>query len=254
MKKFLAGAIGLVALGIAAPASAADVAPIPYARAHTYIPALYDWSGFYIGANGGYGSNRSCWDRVPVGGGPVIAGEGCHNAPGAVAGGQIGYRAQFGSWVYGVEAQGDWVNFRGSNVSQLDATLTNQTRINSIALFTGQVGYAWNNALFYVKGGAALIDDKYQVRTTAADVLVATSVKDYGRWGGTAGVGIEYGFANDWSAAIEYDRLFMGNRLIGFTPATGSTLPATADRIRSDVDVVTVRVNYRWGGPVIARY
>ncbi len=54
MKRFLAGVIGLAAWGLAAPADAADVAARPYATpAYSYIPALYDWSGFYIGVNGG---------------------------------------------------------------------------------------------------------------------------------------------------------------------------------------------------------
>ena len=67
------------------------------------------------------------------------------------------------------------------------------------------------------------------------------------------GAGLEYGFAPNWSAAIEYDHMFMGDRDVNFTlPATG--VLSTVDRIRQDVDVVTVRVNYRWGGPVVAKY
>lgn len=254
MRKFLAAAIGLAALGTAAPASAADVSAIPYARAHTYIPALYDWSGFYFGANGGYGTARSCWDQVATTTGTFIGSEGCHNATGGVAGGQLGYRVQAGGLMFGLEAQGDWANLRGANVSQLSPTQTNRTSIDSFALFTGQVGYAWNNALFYVKGGAALIDDKYEVRSIPSNTLVATSNTDYGRWGGTAGVGLEYGFAADWSAAIEYDRLFMQNRLTSFATVPASAVPFGAYRTRSDVDVVTVRVNYRWGGPLIGKY
>ena len=62
MKKFLLGLAGLVAL--AAPASAADLAARPYSKAPPpMIAAIYDWSGFYIGANGGWGSTRNCWDQ-----------------------------------------------------------------------------------------------------------------------------------------------------------------------------------------------
>ena len=65
--------------------------------------------------------------------------------------------------------------------------------------------------------------------------------------------GLEYAFAPNWSAAIEYDHLFMQDRTISFTtPGTG--LAVASDRIRQDVDLVTVRVNYRFGGPAIARY
>ena len=76
--------------------------------------------------------------------------------PGGVVGGQIGYRWQTGGWVFGLEAQGDWANLRGDNVSLLFPAFVNRSRLDAFGLFTGQVGYAWNNALFYVKGGAAV--------------------------------------------------------------------------------------------------
>jgi hypothetical protein len=93
MRKFLLGTIGLVALGMAAPASAADLrarpAPPP---PPPYVAPIYDWSGFYIGANGGWGQSRNCWDFVPVAA-PIIS-DGCRERSGGLAGGQIGYRWQ----------------------------------------------------------------------------------------------------------------------------------------------------------------
>ncbi len=63
MKKFLPATIGLVALAMAAPASAADLAARPYTKAPPpIVAAIYDWSGFYVGANGGWGSSHKCWD------------------------------------------------------------------------------------------------------------------------------------------------------------------------------------------------
>jgi len=165
MKKILLGTVGLVALGFAAPASAADLAARPYTKAPPpMVAALYDWSGFYIGANGGWGSSRNCWDLLP----PfavVTTTEGCHDATGGVAGGQIGYRWQASSWVFGLEAQGDWADLRGSNASQFFAGQTNRTKVDAFGLFTGQIGYAWNNALLYVKGGAAVTDNRYNTFT-----------------------------------------------------------------------------------------
>src|SRR3954453_12091774 len=102
MKKFLLATVGLVALGIGAPASAADLAARPYTKAPPpMIAAAYDWSGFYIGANGGWGRSRNRWDILDSGFGLP---EGSHDADGAVAGGQIGYRWQAASWVFGLEA------------------------------------------------------------------------------------------------------------------------------------------------------
>ena len=119
----------------------------------------------------------------------------------------------------------------------------------NVRLFTGQVGYAWNNVLWYVKGGAALTHAKY-------DGLLGGVVFDSAsetRWGGSVGTGIEFGFAPNWSVAIEYDHLFMGRRNVGFTFA-GLGVNDRIDRIKQDVDMGTVRLNYTFGGPVVAKY
>jgi len=256
MKKFLLGTVGLVALGLAAPASAADLAARPYTKAPPpMVAALYDWSGFYIGANGGWGTSRKCWDINNDLGFAVAPPfrEGCHDATGGVAGGQIGYRWQASSWVFGLEAQGDWADLRGSNPSLFIPGATNRSKIDAFGLFTGQIGYAWNNVLWYVKGGAAVTDDKYNGFVTGTGLVFDTAKET--RWGGTVGTGLEFGFAPNWSAAIEYDHLFMGNRNVSFTsvlPPVGAL--SRIDNIRQDVDLITVRVNYRWGGPVIAKY
>jgi outer membrane immunogenic protein len=74
------------------------------------------------------------------------------------------------------------------------------------------------------------------------------------RWGGTVGTGIEIGFAPSWSVAFEYDHLFMGNQGTNFNFAGGGNFFSRADNIHQDVDIGTVRVNYRFGGPVIPKY
>jgi outer membrane immunogenic protein len=254
MKKLLLGVVGLVAFGVAAPAVAADLAARPYTKAPPMIAAIYDWSGFYIGANGGGASSRKCWDINNTGGAVVTPAvrEGCHDATGAVAGGQIGYRWQSAGWVFGVEAQGDWADLKGSNTSQFFLPLgavTNQSKVGALGLFTGQVGYAWSNVLWYVKGGAAVADDKYKGFIGGVQFDQASET----RWGGAVGTGIEVGFAPNWSVGVEYDHLFMGNRNITFTTTPGGAVSRT-DNIRQDVDMGTVRLNYRWGGPVVPKY
>ncbi len=254
MKKFLLGTVGLIALGMAsAPASAADLAARPvYTKAPPpMVAAVYDWSGFYIGANGGWGTSHNCWDATTAAG-AFIAAEGCHNSDGGTVGGQIGYRWQAGQAVFGLEAQGNWADFSGSNVSAfLPAFDTNRTRIDAFGLFTGQIGYAWNNALLYVKGGAAVTDNKNDIFAVGGGGLLANT-GDYTRWGGTVGAGIEFGFAPNWSAGVEYDHLFMQDKNVGFTAVGGG--PFGFDNISQDVDMVTARINYRFSGPVIGKY
>lgn len=243
MKKLMLITASLVALSAAAPAVAADMAARPYTKAPPIVQAAYDWSGFYIGVNGGGGTSRNRWDLV---GG---LSEGSHDSTGGTVGGQVGYRWQQGPIVFGVEAQGNWADFSGDNVSNVFLLNRNRTKIDAFGLFTGQVGYAWNNALLYVKGGAAVTDNRYSILTAPGGALVAST--DETRWGGTVGVGFEYGFAPNWSAGIEYDHLFMGSSTNNFVNRIGF---AGADNIKQDVDLFTARVNYKFGGPVVARY
>jgi outer membrane immunogenic protein len=256
MKKTLLAVVGMAALGTA-PALAADLAARPYTKAPPIAAPFYDWSGFYIGLNGGGASAHKCWDLTSVLGIVAPAGtavpEGCHDATGGLVGGQIGYRWQASNWVFGVEAQGDWADLTGSNLSALTSLLTNRTKVDAIGLFTGQVGYAWNNVLWYVKGGAAVTDDKYSGVLTGIGFVIDTASET--RWGGAVGTGLEFGFAPNWSVGVEYDHLFMGNRNVsfGFSLAPASVTFRT-DNIRQDVDMGTVRINYRFGGPVVARY
>jgi outer membrane immunogenic protein len=248
MKKVLLSTVALIAF--AAPAAAADLAARPYTKAPPpAIAAVYDWSGFYIGANGGWGSSRKCWDSVAPA--LLIGAEGCHDATGGTAGGQLGYRWQAGTWVFGLEGQGNWADFRGSNASTLFLGSRNDSKIDAFGLITGQVGWAANNVLFYVKGGAAVTADRFRIVDIPTGAVVGTTGDDT-RWGGVVGAGLEFGFAPNWTAGVEYNHLFMQDRTHTFVDAAGAFF--AADRIRQDVDLVTVRVNYRWGGPVIAKY
>jgi outer membrane immunogenic protein len=247
MKKFLLVTSSLIALGAAAPASAADLAARPYTKAPPMVAAVYDWTGFYIGANGGWGSSRNSWDAVPpnFGFGP----EGSHDATGGTVGGQIGYRWQAGTFVFGLEAQGNWADFSGSNASLVFPGQVNHTSVDAFGLFTGQVGYAVNNVLLYVKGGAAVTSNTY--RSTFGGALVGVTGDDT-RWGGTIGAGLEYAFAPNWSVGVEYNHLFMQDKTYTFTTPGGAFFGT--DRIRQDVDLVTARLNYRFGGPAISKY
>jgi outer membrane immunogenic protein len=248
MKNIWAGIVSLAALGMAGSVSAADMAvkaapPAP-------LPMMYNWSGFYIGANGGGGWSDKCWDVTNFRGPVASFREGCHDASGGVVGGQIGYRWQANQFVFGLEAQGDWADLTASNVSLFIPAWTNNSKIEAFGLFTGQVGYAWNNVLWYAKGGAAVTDDKYRGTVTATGALFDSANET--RWGGVVGTGLEYGFAPNWSAAVEYDHLFMGHRSITTTSAgVLAGIPSGAvfrtDSIRQDVDIVTLRLNYRFG-------
>jgi outer membrane immunogenic protein len=246
-------------VGIGA-ASAADLPARTYTKAPPPVIApVYNWSGFYVGINGGGGSSGKCWNLVEF----IESGvfdpplpESCHKATGGTAGGQFGYRWQVTNWVFGVEAQGNWADFKGSAADQA-LKFSDHSKMNAFGLLTGQVGYAVNNVLFYAKGGAAVVKDKYFTIVNGTSNLIADAANQT-RWGGVAGAGVEFAFASSWSIAFEYDHIFMGTKDVTFYSVDGFTAPPGAfssiHRISQDVDVGTVRLNYRFGGPVVAKY
>jgi outer membrane immunogenic protein len=255
MKKLLLSTVGLLALGAFSPVFAADMA-VKAAPPPAPIPVIYDWSGFYIGVNGGWGNSHNCWDFVTLAG-PVFS-DGCRDRSGGLFGGQVGYRWQGpGQFVFGLEAQGDWADLSNTRVSVFNPTLSTTVKTDGIGLFTAQFGWAWNAALLYVKGGAAVTSNRFDIFDTPTGIgLVSASAT---RWGGTLGVGFEYGFAPNWSIGAEYDHLWMGTANNSFTSIDPRLVGILNNRITQDVDMFTLRINYRFGGygygpPVAARY
>jgi outer membrane immunogenic protein len=252
MRQVLIGTLSLLAIA-STPALAADLP----AKVYEKVPAVaaYDWSGVYVGVNAGGGSARKCWTNSFAGGAPTnpSVSEGCNDATGALVGGQVGYRWQWTNWVFGVEARGDWANMSGSNASFLLTApqVTNQTKVNGVGLFTGQIGYAWNNVLWFVKGGAAVTSDKYNGIDTASGTVLDQASET--RWGSAVGTGIEIGFGSNWSVGFEYNHLFMGTRTLNFLGVPAAILSRT-ETIQQDADVGLVHVNYHFGGPVVAKY
>src|SRR5579871_1426791 len=227
MKRLLLGAVALATLIVGAPAMAADLPPAPTYKTPVMMPALYDWSGVYVGINGGWGTSHRCWDQT----GPIVIGpDGCHTTSGGFAGGQAGYRWQTGPWVWGFEALGDWADLHGSSTSLLTPANIDRSRVDAFGLFTGQIGYAWNTALLYFKAGGAVVADRNDI--LSAGTVIGTASGD-NRWGGTVGAGVEFSFAPNWSAAFEYNHLFIANSNTQFTNPVGGAVVST-DRLRGD--------------------
>ena len=256
MMKKLALAASILAIS-AVSASAADMAPRYTKAPPPVVVAMYDWSGFYVGLDGGGGWARKCWDLTNNGGvlvNPAVS-AGCHSARGGMFGAQAGYRWQMASWVFGLEAKGDWANLRGSNPVLLAPLFSNQTKVNAIGLFTAQAGYAWDKFMVYGKAGAAVAADRYYGIVTATGAAFDTASET--RVGAYVAIGGEYGITPNVSIAAEYGHGFMGTKSINLT-STGLFIPAgvfsRTDNIRQDLDLFTVRLNYRFGGPVVAKY
>jgi outer membrane immunogenic protein len=227
-------ALGFIGLGTAS-ALAADLPARTYTKAPVVSPG-YNWTGFYVGAMGGYGWS----ENVNVGGFTI----GTNDIKGGFAGGTLGYNWQAAGspFVFGIEADGAWSDIK---FAETDLGVTFEDRIRSFGSVTGRLGYAVDAALFYFKGGYAWANN----RLSATDNVVGTFFSEsrfHSGW--TVGGGLEYGFAPNWSAKVEY--MFASydneNYLTAFTPGGVG--------FGFDVNTVKGGINYRFGGPVVARY
>ena len=254
MKHFRILGAALSTMLLCATAHAADLPQAqPYKAAPVPAPMMYNWSGFYIGANAGYGWSGQCIDVTAVNGLPGVFAEGCKNAGGGLIGGQAGYRWQAGQFVFGLEAQGDWANIRNTRVSLLNGANTYRSTLNGLGLFTGQIGYAANEVLFYVKGGAAVGSQDFGLYNTLSGAGLVYASRT--RWGGVVGAGIEYGLTQNWTVGLEYDYLWrVSDSNTWLTPTLAPAITSLTTNTKTDVNMLTLRVNYKFGGPVVAKY
>ena len=272
MKKIALGMLAVVAM--TGSALAADMAP-RYNKAPAPVPvAIYNWTGFYVGGNVGYGwydrnSTLIAPDAASVAFfGPSLAAGALPstyavNPRGALGGGQIGYNWQSGMWVFGVEADIQGADVKGSTTISttgipgfVPITGTATEKLDWFGTARGRVGYAANTALFYVTGGLAYghVSHSY---FTAAPLVGQSAFGSDSRVdvGYTVGAGVEWAFNNNWSVKGEYLYVDLGSHSTTAFGVTGTPVGATLRLSeREQYNIVRVGLNYKWGGPVVARY
>jgi outer membrane immunogenic protein len=265
MAFFRGMAVAAIAFATTGAALAADLRPITKAPPPVAV-AVYNWTGFYVGAHGGWAWTKKRWDLSGV---PVAE----YTADDVIGGGQIGFNWQSGRWVLGIEAQASfgeirtgvsWVDpepepwtdpepepIRGGRVIRV-RTGTTVDQLGTAAL---RVGYAFDNVLLFGKGGAAWAHDIYRAfnANTAAETLIASATGT--RFGWMIGGGIEVGFAANWSAKLEVNYMDFGTERITLISNPGVTPATRAFDVEQTVLLVKAGINYRFGGgPVVARY
>lgn len=182
VKKILLTTTGLIALGMA-PAIAADLPARAYTKAPAAAIAINNWTGFYLGAMGGYAQENS---------------SGIGTLSGGFAGGTAGYNWQMGNVVLGIEADAAWADV-GANVGLFGGLASVDYTIRSMGTVRGRVGYAFDQVLVYGTGGYAWSDNRFTA--TALGVSVSD---DRFHSGWTLGAGVEVMFAPKWSVKAEY--------------------------------------------------
>ena len=206
MKRLLLTIVSFSFLGFATQALAADLrmkAPPPVAPP----VMIYNWTGFYIGAHvGGAWVDHDIFD-------PLIGLGISTDKSGFLGGGQVGFNYQpLGSnWVFGVEGDIAWVDIDNNHICPAVAFNCSHNH-NWLATVTGRLGYTWDALLLYAKGGAAFAHHEF-IGPDAFGFLVSESNT---RTGWTVGAGLEWGFAPNWSAKVEYNFMDFSNDTLAF--------------------------------------
>ena len=245
------------ALG-AGVASAADLGPRPYTKAPLFAEPYYNWSGFYVGGQLGGASTNETWVNTANNSvfGDLAPGQGFRQrGSGVFGGGQVGYNWQASNYVFGLEGSISGMQNRGTLVNTVFGPARDDVfswRSDWMATITGRAGYAWANNLFYVKGGYAGVDNRLAV-SDAVPPFVGSGSQTLWHSGWTAGAGWEYGVTQNWIVGVEYDYATFQTRNYQLAGAAAPLVYTFETRPR-DIQSVTARVSYKFGGPLVARY
>jgi len=240
-KNILIGAIAALFLAPTAvlaadlPMKAAPVAPPPY-----------DWTGFYIGATAGGSLGNS--DHIDQATG--LSDANGYNIKGGMGGGTLGYNWQVSRFlVIGFEGDGSWGTEYGSNTdigtvgNPAFLSFTKETWVATARL---RLGYAVDNLLFYGTGGYAATGAEAGIKDANTLALLASTTSTHSGW--VAGAGLEWGFAPNWSAKFEVLDMEFNSTAFNTVQGEGNR------RVPLNDAIGRVGVNYRFGGPVVAKY
>ena len=237
MKTSVIGSAVLAAVVSAASALAADLPSPPPPPVYNPV-AGYNWTGFYLGLNGGGAWGQSDQSQV-LAPSPTT---GDFTVMGGLVGGTAGFNLQIDHTVFGLEGDIDWARISGS--APCRTTFTCTTESDYLATARARLGYSWVDPwLAYVTGGAAF-GSIGQSFAPAVGANVGTSANKVG-W--TAGGGVQFGFwgpwSSNWSVKLEYLYVNLGtfNCAIACSGITGQTTRTTLTE-----SILRTGINYRF--------
>jgi outer membrane autotransporter protein len=241
------------------------------------IVEAVNWTGFYIGGFGSAELGTADWNYITGSAQPRIGGYD--------VGGNAGYNWQTGRYVIGVEGALEKTNLNGGTACAPLASgtippgtippstngspmfqMTCNAWANWIAEATARIGFTWDRALFYVKGGGAWTTEHFSatcnlgplqaanpggqqcVNPARVNLNGATISADINRGGWIIGYGTEFALTRNWTAKAETSYISFADKSVIATD--GSAL-----NLGMHIWETKVGVNYRFdGGPVVARY
>ncbi len=270
-------------------AGCASIAALTCAAAQAQPAPAMNWSGAYVGVNLGYnwagsGTNSSFTTvnqltGVDAGEGPVTVPStsfpsniATNNGSGVIGGGQVGFNAQSGSFVFGLEGDFDGLsatNHQYGSYSLPATALTTGAIVNTNARYSpeweatirGRLGFAMDRFLVYGTGGVAFVHfsdfgaTSYAPAVTDA-VVAANPGVAFGpysaggsnnptRTGWTVGGGVEYAVSPSVSVGAEYRYTEVGDYDVAYGSA-GPNGVLQAGRPNFTDSAILAKVNFRF--------
>jgi outer membrane immunogenic protein len=219
----VAGIFTLASVGVALAADLPQPAPPPPQAPAVYVPVappVYNWSGIYVGINGGWGIGTAKWTPVSTGTSNSVS------TSGGLIGGTLGFNYQMNALVLGVEGDFDWSGINSSTASTACAVTANcQTGNTWLSTLRGRFGLAVDRVLFYGTAGGVFANEQITANG-------ATNTHTQAGW--TAGLGVEAAFADNWTAKIEYLYADLGTGTC--TICGGTSVGLTDNLIRGGIN------------------
>jgi len=246
-KSFAATAALATAVAISMAANAADLprpAPAP-APAPVYAPPPFTWTGLYVGGHvGGAWAHREISDaRFGLDFG--------RSSDGVFIGGtQVGYNYQFNTFVLGAEADFSWVANDNNGGDGVFVPGVGNVRVaaenKSITTAAARFGVALERILLYGKAGGGWVGHDDLTITNVTTGASISAGHDGTRSGFLLGAGMEWAFAENWSAKVEYNYLGFDRRTFVVAPGAPIFAGDTFNHGNSNVQMVKAGVNYRF--------
>jgi outer membrane immunogenic protein len=253
MKRFALSMLAAAALST----SAALAGPTP----------VFNWSGFYIGVNGGgaWSPDRNIFLQETSSGAPFFDGAfGTRRVQGGFGGAQVGYNWQRDHWVFGVEGDAQGASIHGSSREIVTPYLTAGNSITFdtrecmefFATFRGRAGYAWDSFFIYATAGGALGQTNTRIGMMDTFGFDAAARSRALRGGYAVGAGGEYAFNTNWSVKAEYQYIDLGQAFISAREFVGAVPSAfnVSNTTQHDYHTFRVGVNYKLDGQGTAVY
>jgi outer membrane immunogenic protein len=252
--------------------SVALAADLPSRRvapsAPVFAQPIFTWTGFYVGANAGYGfggdsaaktiGTQGFSNLVPPG---IAPGSLKVDGEGFIGGGQIGYNYQINRFVLGLEADLQFVDnkkssgFIGAPVLGTQLNTTAQSELRYFGTLRARLGYTpIDRLMIYATGGLAYGEVKSAGSVTGVQnaALSWNGTKSDVKYGYTVGAGAEYALTNNWSLKTEYLYYDLGNSNVaalgnaavrGIAPLNGVDY---LSRVETKGHIVRAGVNYKF--------